>query len=230
MQENEKPDAKLVGLLRATRGAAIEDLTVDWGVKEDAPIEEEYEIVSSQEPAPPQLPPINLFDPATTEVPTSLGPEAQKVQLKPPPLVQQAPKSDQLPIPLYPGFRCSIFAIIKNSSNPGPVVDIVKIRGQVLGRPVTLDVPVVPVQLKGTPELLQESGIKLVHTLAAKALIQQFEDSGKSPEIKAEIERLGKRYSLASSVTSFVAIDESTTDVIPVEEVKQPEVEGMVGK
>ncbi|CAG8687111.1 260_t:CDS:2, partial [Acaulospora colombiana] len=57
--------------------------------------------------------------------------------------------------------------------------------------------------------LAKDVGVnKMLHTLAAKALIQVFEDMPKTPETKAQIERLGKRYSLASSVTSFLAIDE----------------------
>ncbi|KAG8840282.1 hypothetical protein FRB91_006339 [Serendipita sp. 411] len=59
-------------------------------------------------------------------------------------------------------------------------------------------------------------GGKLLHTLAARALIQAFEDLPKTPRSKAEIERLGKRYSLASSVTSFVAIGD-TVETEPVE-------------
>ncbi|PVF91425.1 hypothetical protein CPB86DRAFT_337417 [Serendipita vermifera] len=211
--EREKPDAKLMGLLRAARGGIIENLTVEWGSganeKEGMEVDDEFEVVSK--PGAPQtaakLPPLNLFDDQSTNDAPELGPNKAVVNLPPPPVIQQAPKSDKLPIPLYPGFRCSIFAIIKQGSNPGPHSSHIKLTGNVLGRDVTLQVPVSSVNI-GSP-LAKDVGVnKMLHTLAAKALIQEFEDMATTPETKAQIERLGKRYSLASSVTSFLAIDE----------------------
>jgi hypothetical protein len=217
LKTGEKPDAKLMSLLKAARGAVIEDLTVDWGVSEaETRLEEEdFELVSgpsgSGNPVPQSgLPPINLFDERTppTET-TEIGPKKAIVHLPPPPVIQQAPKSDKLPIPLYPGFRCSIFAIIKQSSNPGPPSTTVRITGKVMGREVTFQTSVIPRDTgSGEASRLIDSG-KLLHTLAAKALIQVYEDMPTTPESKAQIERLGKRYSLASSVTSFLAIDEA---------------------
>jgi hypothetical protein len=221
----EKPDAKLMSLLKAARGAVIEDLIVDWGVSEtETELEEEdFELVSgpsgSGHPVPQSgLPPINLFDERTPPTDTAeLGPKKTIVHLPPPPVIQQAPKSDELPIPLYPGFRCSIFAIIKQSSNPGPPSSVVRITGKVMGREVTFQTSVIPRSIGlGEASGAIHSG-KLLHTLAAKALIQVHEDMPTSPETKAQIERLGKRYSLASSVTSFLAIDEeSRREVHPV--------------
>jgi hypothetical protein len=218
LKTGEKPDAKLMSLLKAARGAVIEDLTVDWGISEaeKGPGEEDFELVSgpsgSGHPTPQSgLPPISLFDERTppTET-TEIGPKRTIVHLPPPPVIQQAPKSDKLPIPLYPGFRCSIFAIIKQASNPGPPSTTVRITGKVMGREVTFQTSVVPRGI-GSNEAsgVIDSG-KLLHTLAAKALIQVYEDMPTSPENKAQIERLGKRYSLASSVTSFLAIDEES--------------------
>ncbi|PVF97085.1 hypothetical protein CPB86DRAFT_760872 [Serendipita vermifera] len=211
--EREKPDAKLMGLLRAARGGVIENLAVEWGSganeKEVMELDDEFEVVSK--PGAPQtaakLPPLNLFDDQSMNDAPELGPNKAVVNLPPPPVIQQAPKSDKLPIPLYPGFRCSIFAIIKQGSNPGPHSPHIKLTGNVLGRDVTLQVPVSSVNI-GSP-LAKDVGVnKMLHTLAAKALIQEFEDMATTPETKAQIERLGKRYSLASSVTSFLAIDE----------------------
>ncbi|KAG9040377.1 hypothetical protein FS842_003055 [Serendipita sp. 407] len=228
--EGEKPDAKLMGLLKAARGGVIEDLAVDWGDSEDSVEEEddEFEMISSSKaddnpesstsPPPQSQPPLNLFDESHVETPVEVGAQKSIVLLGPPPKVQQAPKSDKLPIPLYPGFRCSIFAIVKRGANPGPHCASVKITGKVLGREVILQVPVSPVSVhSGIVAGKVDSG-KLLHTLAAKALIQAFEDMAKTPENKAQIERLGKRYSLASSVTSFVAIDEDTKDEIQEKE------------
>jgi hypothetical protein len=200
-----------MGLLRAARGGVIEDLAVEWGSgnneKEATETDDDFEVVANPQAAQAPLPPLNLFGEQSTDDATELGPNKAIVNLPPPPVIQQAPKSDKLPIPLYPGFRCSIFAIIKQGANPGPHSPHIKITGNVLGRDVTLQVPVNPVSI--TNNITQGSEVnKLLHTLAAKALIQVFEDMSSTPETKAQIERLGKRYSLASSVTSFLAIDE----------------------
>ncbi|KIM20227.1 hypothetical protein M408DRAFT_30544 [Serendipita vermifera MAFF 305830] len=212
--EGEKPAAKLMNLLKAARGGMIEDLAIDWGVEESvAELEDDFEMISdpsdTETPAPQaELPPLSLFDEEmpTTDT-TEVGPQKIIMQLPPPPVTQQAPKSDKLPVPLYPGFRCSIFAIIKQPSNPGPYSPTIKITGKVLGRAVAFQVPVTPITVNAsTTARTMESG-KLLHTLAAKALIQVYEDMQTSAETKAQIERLGKRYSLASSVTSFLAID-----------------------
>ncbi|PVF91424.1 hypothetical protein CPB86DRAFT_809498 [Serendipita vermifera] len=219
--EREKPDAKLMGLLRAARGGIIENLAVEWSSganeKEGMEVDDEFEVVSK--PGAPQtaakLPPLNLFDDQSTNDAPELGPNKAVVNLPPPPIIQQAPKSDKLPIPLYPGFRCSIFAIIKQGSNPGPHSPHIKLTGNVLGRDVTLQVPVSSVNI-GSPLAKDVEVNKMLHTLAAKALIQEFEDMAATPETKAQIERLGKRYSLASSVTSFLAIDEEYRKTAPL--------------
>ncbi|KAG8822813.1 hypothetical protein FRC17_009457 [Serendipita sp. 399] len=225
--EGEKPDAKLMGLLKAARGGVIEDLAVEWGNPEETKEEEDdFEMVPSPSnpeavvtlPAPQSQPALSLFDESHVDTPAEVGAQKAIVLLGPPPKIQQAPKSDKLPIPLYPGFRCSIFAIVKRSSNPGPHSANVKITGKVMGRDVVLQIPVSPASVhSGVVEGKVEGG-RLLHTLAAKALIQSFEDLPKTPENRAQIERLGKRYSLASSVTSFVAIDNETNDEVKKEE------------
>ncbi|KAG8819565.1 hypothetical protein FRC19_009686 [Serendipita sp. 401] len=87
-----------------------------------------------------------------------------------------------------------------------------------MGRDVVLQIPVSPVSVHSGLVEGKVEGERLLHTLAAKALVQVFEDLPKTPENKAEIERLGKRYSLATSATSFVAIDEDTKDEIEKKE------------
>ncbi|KAG8774110.1 hypothetical protein FRC20_001626 [Serendipita sp. 405] len=236
--EQEKPDAKLISLLKAARGGVIEDLAVNWGDIEDLKDgEDDFEMVpasnTQMHPQPSStsslvLPPqeqgsLSLYDESHVEAPVETGPQEIKVVLGPPPVLQQAPQSGKLPIPLYPGFRCSIFAIIKQRKNPGPHNPTIKISGKVLGRDVALQVPVSPIA--ANPEVIDGrlEGGRLLHILAAKALIQGFEDLPTSPENRAQIERLGKRYSLASSVTSFVAISENDEDDLPV-----PQAEGKI--
>jgi hypothetical protein len=199
-----------MGLLRAARGAVIEDFAVEWGTgANEMELDGGFELVSN--PDVPQLPiqqtPLNLFENRSRSDAPEIGPIQTVVNLPPPPAIQQAPKSEKLPVPLYPGFRCSIFAIVRQGAKPGPHSPYISITGNVLGRDVTLQVPVNPVSIKRA--IREDLGVnKLLHTLGAKALIQVFEDVPSTPETRAQIERLGKRYSLTSSMTSFLAIDE----------------------
>jgi len=208
-----------MSLLRAARGGVIEDLNVDWGVqgppseKEEKSFDDDFEMIPDETAStktavePPAPAPINLFDTSTQSTSEDLGPKKMIINLPPPPRIQQAPKSDKLPIPLYPGFRCSIFSIIKVSGQMS-FPSCVRINGKVMGSPVTLEIPVTPITLEGRAAAhLTDVKVKLLHSLAARALIQDWEDKEKTEKNRAEIERLGKRYSLASSATSFLAID-----------------------
>jgi hypothetical protein len=62
----EKPDTKLMDLLKASRGAVIENLIIGWGFSElEREPEEDFKLVRPSEAGPmPQigLPPIDLFD------------------------------------------------------------------------------------------------------------------------------------------------------------------------
>ena len=200
-----------MNLLRAARGPTIDDLQVDWGVS-DIPEEskdEDFELVAADGPAPLPVPPptnVSLFDASNTaSTAPELGPKEQNVILPPPPPIQQAPKTEKLPIPLYPGFRCSIFAIVRQSSPSVPFSSSVRIHGQVLGSSVSLEVPVQPVAPEATR--INDENVSLLHTIAARALIQYWEDKGTTDVTRAEIVRLGTRYSLASTATSFVAVE-----------------------
>lgn len=204
-----------MNLLRAARGPIIDDLQVDWGVSDIAEQtkDEDSELVAADgpapQPAPQPVPPranISLFDTSNTANTTpELGAKEQTIVLPPPPRIQQAPITEKLPIPLYPGFRCSIFAIIGQSSPSAPFSSSVRIHGQVLGSPVSLEVPVQPVA--GEAARISDENVSLLHTLAARVLIQDWEAKEATDITRAEIVRLGTRYSLASTVTSFVAVE-----------------------
>jgi len=224
-----------MSLLRAARGGVIEDLTVDWGLQDPPPNKEEkyfdddFEMISDETASaePPAPAPISLFDTSTPSTSEDLGPKKMIINLAPPPRIQQAPKSDKLPIPLYPGFRCSIFSIIKVSGQTS-FSSCVRIHGKVMGSPVTLEIPVMPIALEGGAAThLTDAKVKLLHSLAARALIQDWEDKEKTEKNRAEVERLGKRYSLASSATSFLAIDDDTKKEVEKEEIhfQEPERE-----
>lgn len=226
--EGESPNQKLMGLLKAARGGVIEDLSIDWGIGDtQQKPDEDFEMVSSST-KPPSKPetahlPIQMFDdkntPSLDGPGPELGPKHIPVILPPPPPIQQAPSVGSLP-PFYPGIRASLFAIVKRTEmgSLGPS-RTVRINGTVLGHPIVLQVPVVPAHSvqHGSKDL--ENG-KVLHILAARALIQGFEDrfpGAASEEDKAQIVRLATRYGLASSQTSFVAVDEEaqgTTELV----------------
>ena len=216
VQENESPDEKLMGMLRAARCAIVENLSIDWGtLTEDD--NDDFEIVSAVDAQTAvreensTLPPLSLFTesafPQLEKERSTLGPDDASIALPPPPRIQQAPSRGTIP-PLYPGFRTSIFAIIR-SDNPRPPPKSVIVKGTAMGRQVQLEVPVTQVM---SPRSSGENNIKMLHVLAARALVQRFEDdtkgSFKTAVLKAEILRVAERYGIASSETSFVAVDE----------------------
>ncbi|KIJ39446.1 hypothetical protein M422DRAFT_210327 [Sphaerobolus stellatus SS14] len=132
--------------------------------------------------------------------------------------IEQAPSSASLG-PIYPQFRTSIFAIIKS---PILQMQTVRIRGSVSGRPVELNVPVKGLDINGAAALPNSK--KLLHTLAARALVrryeEQYEKDDKNPRLvmslrpsKQDILRIALHYGVVSSVTSFVAIDESSNTI-----------------
>jgi hypothetical protein len=222
-----------MNLLRAARGPIIDDLQVDWEVSEipEQTKDEGYEMVAADGPAPPPVAPptnISLFDTSNTaNTAPELGPKDQPIVHPPPLRIQQAPKTEKLPIPLYPGFRCSIFAIIRQSSTNAPFSLSVQIRGQVLGSAVSLEIPVQPVAAEAAH--ISDENVSLLHTLAARALIQDWEDKEKTDVTRAEIVRLGRRYSLASSATSFVAVETAIQFSERKEKMKEYALSGNIG-
>ena len=120
-----------------------------------------------------------------------------------PPLVQQSPPESSTP-DAYPSTPSIYFAIINTRTVPKQVV----IRGKADGKDVSIRVDVESV--KFGRKLFSEP--PFIHTLAAHKLIRDLEDGsakGKQSETvqREEIVRLGEYYQLASSHTSFVAVD-----------------------
>ncbi|KAF4438732.1 von Willebrand domain [Fusarium acutatum] len=127
-----------------------------------------------------------------------LGPRAKGSNLQPANALQQAPK----PGTMFWAIRSYWYAIISGTFKSDFKAKIVyEVPGMRTG-PITKEVSY---SLSPTPG-------RVIHTLAARALIQTFEDKALSttdPDDKyvneAEIIRLGTTYSLASTQTSFVA-------------------------
>ena len=118
------------------------------------------------------------------------------------PSIQQSPPESSIP-ELYPFSRSVYFAIIPTNTAPRQVV----IRGKADGKDVFIHVDVDSMKFGH-----RISEPPFIHTLAAHRLIRDLEEGnakGKRPETaqRREIVRLGEYYQLASSQTSFVAVD-----------------------
>ena len=119
-----------------------------------------------------------------------------------PPLLQQSPPESSIP-EVYPFTRSVYFAIIPTDTVPRQVV----IRGKANGKDVSIHVDVESMKFGR-----RMSEPPFIHALAAHRLIRDLEDGrakGKRSETaqREEIVRLGEYYQLASSHTSFVAVD-----------------------
>jgi hypothetical protein len=213
--EREKPDHKLMGLLRAASGPPIDDLELDWGLlnnPEDSSDDDGFSIVSSDSSfsLPSAGSPLSLYDPNFTESHAShsssqaTGPGNNPFLPPPVPRIQQAPRARSLPS-LFPGFRSTFYAIIRRSRLGRDVpARSVRITGSIIGRPVALEVPVLPA-------IENQHQDKMIHKLAARAIVQTFEElpAPRSFVDNAQVRRIGLKYELVTSQTSFVAVDQS---------------------
>ena len=130
----------------------------------------------------------------TADIPSGHSPSSQ-------PVVQQSPPGS---IPHVSPFTPSIyFAIIHTETIPRRVI----IRGKANGKDVFISVDVESAKFSR-----KLSGPPFIHTLTARGLIRDLEEGnakGKRSEAaqRREIVGLGEYYQLASSHTSFVAVD-----------------------
>lgn len=208
-----------MSLLRAASGPPVENLTIDWGVdesdlssKDDGDSDsEEFELISESDVTLDENsePTLSFFEDNAIEAPATGPTGPMEEELAVVPTIQQAPAGPILPS-IYPGFRAEVFAIVKRAHNGNSSPSrAIKISGTVLGAPIQLDIPVQPVVLQNSADTYMPC--KIVHMLAARAVIQTFEDKGPMMySDKAQILRLALRYGLASSQSSFVAIDKTT--------------------
>ncbi|KAM0753175.1 hypothetical protein T439DRAFT_339005 [Meredithblackwellia eburnea MCA 4105] len=220
--DGESFTGKTTRLLKAARSPLIENITVEYaGVTAESEKDDGFEILSdgdsehtmAQVEEPAKVP-LSLFndDVDPMEVDKSTASPAPAVVLPPPSLIQQSP---HIVRHLSPANRFYAYTILAGASQPIP--SEVTIRGRLFdGTPVTLTVPVTVSQLVGSTS---------VHTLAARKIIQDLEDGQHDSSladgdkhdtdhvkelVKASVIRIGKKYSLASTHTSFVAVDKSS--------------------
>jgi hypothetical protein len=116
-----------------------------------------------------------------------------------------------------------VSALITSADTP-IIPEVVTVRGDLSsGQKLTLEVPVQHFPSTSTPPLL--------HTLAARRLIEDIEDGKVKPRaikgiseedtLKAAVVKLSTEYQLTSRFASFVAVDESDDKVISYERVTE---------
>ncbi|KAJ7145809.1 von Willebrand factor type A domain-containing protein [Mycena epipterygia] len=240
VEENETSSftGKIARMLKAARTPPISNITVDWGrpaTKEKVTTsqdDDEFEIV---EKANEKKKTLNIFDESIDdpmEVDATPAPPPPSVVLPPPPTVQQAPFKIRN---LFPNIRLNIYAILQGKTIPKTVI----IRGSTAdGAEIELPIPVTVSHLQNAP-----GASPAIHALSARKIIQDLEDGQHAlaktlanPDdadllartVKASIIRLGKTYSISSTHTSFVAVDESKLPVGP-EVYLVPQVGGIGG-
>ncbi|KAK7029831.1 von Willebrand factor type A domain-containing protein [Favolaschia claudopus] len=220
---------KIARLLKAARAPLITNIGVDWGIAIDAndvpqqssaEDDDVFVMVDSEgsgDTAGPEedkgegkQKTLHIFDEAVDpmQLDAESVPPPPPVVLGPLPQVQQSPCKIQN---LSPGNRLNMYAILQGKNVPKQVT----LTGSTQdGSQISLTVPVTLSELPNEPD-----APPAVHALAARTLIQDLEDGqhGLAIEdadllertVQASIVRLGKAFSIASSATSFVAVDES---------------------
>ncbi|GAA5822106.1 hypothetical protein JCM11251_004859 [Rhodosporidiobolus azoricus] len=212
-------------LLKAAKSPAILNARLDYAINEEAEDAEDFEVVEPEkeslvekvvEKITKTVQSINLFDkdidPLADEE-TEPAPEPEPVDLPPTSAVQQVPRKIY---GIYPGSRIHTYAILSPASL---LPSTVTLRGELAsGQQVELEIPVTTSKLRTAST---SSAPPPIHTLTARKVIQSLEDGDHdlassiadgdllSRTVMAHVVRLGKTYSLVSTHTSFVAIDES---------------------
>ncbi|CAK5267385.1 unnamed protein product [Mycena citricolor] len=205
---------KVARMLKAARTPPISDIRIDWGrrVREQTPVhveDDDFEVVESA--APEEKKTLNIFDESAEHSLASGAPP-------PPPAVVLAPFSEIQQAPfeiksLYPHIRLNAYAILQGKEIP----KVVTLRGTTFdGAEIELPVTVSVSHLQNSP-----GAPPAIHSLAARKLIQDLEDGRHAlgtgiadfdllaRTVKASVVRLGTTYSIASTHTSFVAVEES---------------------
>ncbi|RIA99005.1 hypothetical protein C1645_557241 [Glomus cerebriforme] len=185
---NEKMNKKVIGMLKNALKPPIKDYKITW--TDDEILESSTpEVVFMSDDTEPSPSPSDIF----TDI-----------------KVQQVPYF----IPsIYSGVRFIVYCILEKNIKPCKVITL-KATSQ--DGPMKLEIPLDPVTLQGSK----------IHRLAARKLIQDIDDEKsflhKHPKnvdkhipaslVKEYIVNLGKTFNLASKYTSFIGIDERTSE------------------
>ena len=192
--ESTRLDALVVPQLKQAMQPSIRNVKVDWGVQPQAPPHPYTPTTSSSAPMVKSL--LGYRSPNVTSastVPASVA------------LLKQAPHT--LP-PVFNGERFQVYCIIEAGQAVPTSIGI------------TAETPDGPLEARA--DISEETRVEglLVHRMAARALLRDLDDAtsplhsrtgfGSRPiahQVKQEMVTLAKRFNLASTHTSFVAVD-----------------------
>ncbi|RHZ62223.1 hypothetical protein Glove_341g18 [Diversispora epigaea] len=183
----ERMDKKIIGMLKNAVKPPIKDYKITW-------IDEKSSTDNDEKPTASSF--LNFFKKLSSDAAITST-------------LKYCSTPHKIPI-LYSGVRFIIYCFLSKEVSPPKHIILEAICED---GPIRLDVPIDPVTLQGSK----------IHTLGARKMIQDFEEGSsylhqimKSNEdnnldqgiIREQIVDLGKRFSLASKYTSFLAIDE----------------------
>ncbi|KAJ7058065.1 hypothetical protein C8F01DRAFT_926916, partial [Mycena amicta] len=213
---------KIARMLKAARTPLLSDVEVDWGVPIRTEDEDDFVMVPEVEKKSGETNTIQMFDAsnaASLELDINTPPSHVPVVLPPPPQIQQSPFKIQH---ISPGNRVTVYVIIQGSSplflsDRKVVPKSITFSGTIQQTKVQLQLPVTLSNLPNSPE-----AAPAIHALAAKKIVQDLED-GEYGVVKVAVKeddvarrainpwivRLGTTYSISTSQTSFVVVDES---------------------
>ncbi|GBB97529.1 hypothetical protein RclHR1_00300008 [Rhizophagus clarus] len=210
---NERMDKKVIGMLKNALKPPLKDYEITWA--------DNNFLESTKDEESDMMQDIDSKGDNTSSSPSNIFTDFK---------VQQVPYF----IPsIYPGVRFIVYCIFEKDIEPCKVITL-KATSQ--DGPMKLDIPLDPVTLQGS----------ILHRLAARKLIQDLND-GKSflhknpknaskniPEslVKERIIKLGKTFNLASKYTSFIGIDERTSEPeeVIIKQVNIPQSVGGSGR
>ena len=120
-------------------------------------------------------------------------------------VVQQSPQN--LP-PVYSGEKMVVYGVLTHKGSPKDQTITGKaiLKGQILGKKMEHSVPFV-----FNPVSTSSPSLPTIHHLAAKSLIKDWQDQGKSKE---EIVKLSIESSVISSHTAFIVVDEENSEPV----------------
>ena len=120
-------------------------------------------------------------------------------------VVQQSPQN--LP-PVYSGEKMVVYGVLTHKGSPKDQTITGKaiLKGQILGKKMEHSVP-----FTFNPVVTSSPSLPTIHHLAAKSLIKDWQDQGKSKE---EIVKLSIESSVISSHTAFIAVDEENSEPV----------------
>ncbi|CAB4410786.1 unnamed protein product [Rhizophagus irregularis] len=187
---SERMDKKVIGMLKNALKPPIKDYEITWT--------DNNFLESNKNEESDMMQDINFASDNTSSSQNDIFTDFK---------VQQAPYF--IP-PIYPGVRFIVYCILEKNIEPCKVITL-KATSQ--DGPMKLDIPLDPVTLQGS----------IIHRLAVRKLIQDLDDeksflhknpknAGKNISAKEYIVKLGKTFNLASKHTSFIGIDERTSE------------------